>query len=85
MLQSKADCIRGFINREIEGKIAVLNKKREHRIEKVEEILAAGETSVEVIKHRIQKAQLEIREQKESSYDLLPDNEEKVDFYFHLL
>lgn len=37
-----------------------------------------GETSVEDIRERMHKAQMEIKEQKEVSYDALPDNEHKV-------
>lgn len=67
-----------FINRDTEGKIIELNKKREKRIKKIEHIVATGETSVGDIRERIYQAQMEIREQKEVSYDVLPDNEAKV-------
>jgi len=73
-----------FINRDIEAKITQLNKIRENRIKKVESIIAAGEVSVDDIRQRMQKSQMEIREHKEVSYDTLSNNEEKV-WYFMLL
>ncbi|EZA62463.1 hypothetical protein X777_10093 [Ooceraea biroi] len=74
---SKASKTKEFIVRDIEAKIIELHKKRETRIKKVENIIAAGETSVEDIRERMHKAQMEIKEQKELSYDVLPDNDEK--------
>lgn len=70
--------MREFINRDVEGKIIELQKKRESRIKKIEHIVATGETSVVDIREKMCKAQMELREQKEVSYDTLPDNEEKV-------
>lgn len=70
--------MREFINRDTEGKIIELQKKRDSRIKKIERVVTTGETSVEDIRQRMHKAQLELREQKEVSYDALPDNEEKV-------
>lgn len=67
-----------FINRDIEAQITELNKKRENRIKKVERIIATGETSVDDIRQRMQRTQVEIKEQKEVSYNTLSDNEEKV-------
>jgi len=77
-LQSKANKTIEFINRDIEAKITQLNKIRENRIKKVECIIAAGEVSVDDIRQRMQKSQMEIREHKEVSYDTLSNNEEKV-------
>ncbi|XP_072761005.1 uncharacterized protein [Anoplolepis gracilipes] len=81
--QSKANEIQEFINRDIEGKIIELNKKRENQIKKVERIVIIGETSVGDIRERMHKAQVEIKEQKES-YDALPDNENKVTAFLDL-
>lgn len=67
-----------FINRDINAQIIELNKKRENQIKKVEHIIATGETSVDDIRQRMQRTQMEIRERKEISYDTLSDNEEKV-------
>lgn len=67
-----------FINRDIDAQITELNKKRESQIKKIEHIITTGETSVDDIRQRMQKTQMEIKEQKEVSYDTLPDNEEKV-------
>lgn len=67
-----------FINRDTEGKIIELQKKRERQIKKVEHIVTMGEMSVGDIRERIYQSQMEIREQKEVSYDELPDNETKV-------
>ncbi|XP_029665025.1 RING finger protein nhl-1-like isoform X1 [Formica exsecta] len=82
--QSKANEMQEFINRDTEGKIIELNKKREKRIKKIEHIVATGETSVGDIRERIYQAQMEIREQKEVSYDVLPDNEAKVTAFLDL-
>lgn len=78
MLQSKANETIEFINRDIEAQITELNKKKENRIKKVEHIIATGEEPVDDIRQRMQRTQIEIREQKEVSYDALSDNEEKV-------
>lgn len=78
MLQNKASETMEFINRDIDAQIIELNKKRESQIKKVEHIITTGETSVDDIRQRLQRTQMEIREQKEVSYDTLPDNEEKV-------
>lgn len=67
-----------FINRDTEGKIIELQKKRESQIKKVEHIITRGEMSMGDIRERIYQAQMEIRQQKEVSYDVLPDNETKV-------
>ena len=67
-----------FVNRDIEIKIFEINKKRENLIKKVEHIIAAGELSVNNIRQKMQKTQMEIRQQKEISYDTLSNNEEKV-------
>ncbi|XP_025265944.1 RING finger protein nhl-1 [Camponotus floridanus] len=82
--QSKANEIREFINRDIEGKVIELHKKRENQIKKIDHIVAAGETSVGDIREKLNKAQMEIREQKEVSYDALPDNENKVTVFLDL-
>jgi len=74
-----------FINRDIEAKITQLNKIRENRIKKVEYIIAAGEVSVDDIRQRMQKSQMEIREHKEVSYDTLSNNEEKVRYFILLI
>lgn len=78
LLQSKANKTKEFIIRDIEAKIIELHKKREIRIKKVENIIAVGETSMGDIRQRMHNAQAEIKEQKEVSYDVLTDNEEKV-------
>jgi len=67
-----------FVNRDIEIKIFEINKKRESLIKKVEHIIAAEELSVDNIRQKMQKTQMEIRQQKEVSYDTLSNNEEKV-------
>ncbi|XP_067204865.1 uncharacterized protein [Linepithema humile] len=82
--QSKANEIKQFINRDIESKITELYKKRENQIKKVEHIVAISEASVEDIRRRMYKSQIEIRNQKDVSYDILPDNEKKV-LYFELI
>lgn len=69
---------REFINRDVEAKIAALEKKRQDRMTKVENIIVASETPVNDIKQRMRKTQAELKEQQEVTYDLLPDNEEKV-------
>lgn len=78
LLQSKANETIEFINRDIEAKIIELNKRRDSRIKKVEHMIVVEEISVDDIRQKMQKAQMEIREQKEVSYDILPDNEKKV-------
>lgn len=78
MLQSKANKTKEFIVRDIEVKIIELHKKRENQIKKIENIIAMGETSVGNIRQRMHKAQMEIKEQTEVSYDVFPDNDEKV-------
>lgn len=70
--------MKDFVNRDIEAKIIELCKKRENGIEKVENIVATSEASVEGITRRMQKAQLEIKEEKDVSFDLLSTNERKV-------
>lgn len=80
-LQSRTNKTKEFIIRDIEGKIIELHKRKEDRIKKVEKITAAGETSVEDIRKRMHKAQMEIMEQKELLYDALPDNDEKVCYF----
>ncbi|XP_012536441.1 tripartite motif-containing protein 2 [Monomorium pharaonis] len=82
--QSKANETMEFINRDIDAKISELNKKRENRIKKVEHVIASGEVSVDDIRQRMQKTQIEIKEQKEVSYDTLSDNEEKVKTFLDL-
>lgn len=77
--------MRGFISRDIEAKIADLNKRKENRIKKVEHIVARGEMSVDDIKQRMQKAQAELKERKDVSYNLLPSNEKKVRLFELLL
>lgn len=67
-----------FINRDIEAKITELNKKREDQIKKVKHTITTEETSIDDIRRRMQKTQMEIKEQKEMSYDTLSNNEEKV-------
>jgi len=78
LLQSNANKTKEFIIRDIEGKIIELHKRKENRIKKVENIIAAGKTSIEDIRQRMYKTQVEIKEHKEVSYDILPDNDEKV-------
>lgn len=82
--QSKANETMEFINRDIDAKITELNKKRDNRIKKVEHIIATGEVSVDDIRQRMQKTHTEIKEQKDVSYDTLPDNEEKVKTFLDL-
>lgn len=67
-----------FINRDIEAKITELNKKKEDQIKKVKHTITTEETSIDDIRRRMQKTQMEIKEQKEMSYDTLSNNEEKV-------
>lgn len=78
MLQSEANKTKEFITRDIEAKIIELHKKKENRIKKVESIVTVGETSIGDIRQRMHKAQMEIKERREVSYDVLPDNDEKV-------
>lgn len=67
-----------FINRDIEAQIIELDKKRENRIKKIDDIIAKGKISVDDIRQRMQRTGMEIREQNDVSYDTLSDNEEKV-------
>ncbi|XP_011069249.1 PREDICTED: uncharacterized protein LOC105155055 [Acromyrmex echinatior] len=73
-----------FVNRDIEIKIFEINKKRESLIKKVEHMIAAGELSVNNIRQKMQKTQMEINQQKEISYDILSNNEEKVKTFLNL-
>lgn len=73
--------MRDFINRDMEAKIADLNKKKENRIKKVEHVIATGEMSVNDIKQRLQKAQAEVKGGKDVSYDLQRSNEKKVQLF----
>ncbi|KAL6437147.1 hypothetical protein ACFW04_005017 [Cataglyphis niger] len=82
--QSKANEMLEFINRDTESKIIELQKKRESQIKKVEHIVTRGEMSMGDIRERIYQAQMEIRQQKEESYDVLPDNETKVTAFLDL-
>lgn len=82
--QSKANETIEFINRDIEAKISELNKKRESQIKKIEHMIAAGGISVDNIRQRMQKTQMEIKEQKEVSYNTLSNNEEKVNTFLDL-
>ncbi|XP_077260106.1 uncharacterized protein LOC143896262 [Temnothorax americanus] len=82
--ESKANETVEFINRDIEAQITELNKKRDNQIEKVEHIIATGETSVDDIRQRMEKTQMEIKEHKEVQYDTLSDNEEKVKTFLDL-
>lgn len=76
--QDKANKMKEFIDRDIEAKIAALEKKRQDRMIRVENIIVAGETPVNDIKQRMSKTQAELKEQREVTYDLLSDNEKKV-------
>ncbi|KAL0129783.1 hypothetical protein PUN28_001797 [Cardiocondyla obscurior] len=82
--ESKANETMEFINRDIDGQIKELNKKRENLIKKVECIIATGEKSVDDIRLKMQAAQTEIKEEKELLYDTLSDNEEKVQTFLDL-
>ncbi|KAL6259960.1 hypothetical protein P5V15_009869 [Pogonomyrmex californicus] len=79
----KANEVIEFINRDIEAKINELYKKRENRIKKIERIVAAKETSVDDIRQRMQKVQIDVKEQ-DTSYATLSDNEEKVKTFLNL-
>lgn len=70
--------MKDFISRDTEAKIADLIKRKENRIKKVEHIVTRGEMSVGDIKQRMQKAQAEVKEGKDVSYNLLRSNEKKV-------
>ncbi|XP_018314682.1 uncharacterized protein [Mycetomoellerius zeteki] len=82
--QTKANETMKFVDRDIEIKIFEINKKRESLIKKVEHMVAAGEVPVNNIRQKIQKTQMEIRQQKEVSYDTLSNNEEKVKTFLNL-
>ncbi|EFN80610.1 RING finger protein nhl-1 [Harpegnathos saltator] len=82
--RNKANEMKDFISRDIEAKIADLNKRKENRIKKVDHIIATGEMSVEDIEQRMQKTQAEVKEGKDVSYDLLPANEKKVKIFLDL-
>ncbi|XP_011641564.1 uncharacterized protein LOC105429977 [Pogonomyrmex barbatus] len=81
--RDKANEVIEFINRDIEAKINELYKKRENRIKKIERIVAAEETSVDDIRQRMQKVQIDVKEQ-DTSYATLSDNEEKIKTFLNL-
>ncbi|XP_032678369.1 RING finger protein nhl-1-like [Odontomachus brunneus] len=82
--RNKANEMKDFISRDIEVKVADLNKRKENRIKKVEHIVTRGEMSVEDIKQRMEKAQAAVKaERNEVSHDLR-SNEKKVKVFLDL-